>query len=135
MDVQALTATISTTGPSSGGTAVAEAPAVQTTAVVAATAVAPVTTATTGTTSSSTPAEKPQGISPAVARIFGSGAPVPQSAPLNVSYRVVKDPNEIVIVFTDPNTGKEVAQFPPDLFAQLAQMLDHQRGATLDQNA
>lgn len=133
MDVQALTGTTSTTGPSLGGTAVAEAPAAQTAAVAAATAAAPA--ATTGTTSSSTPASKPQGISPAVARIFGSGAPVPQSAPLNVSYRVVKDPNEIVIVFTDPNTGKEVAQFPPDLFAQLAQMLDHQRGATLDQNA
>lgn len=74
------------------------------------------------------------GLAPAIAKLFG-GAAVPQPISLNVSYRVVKDLDEIVTVFTDPKTGKEVAQFPAEVLIGLAQFFDHERGATLDKNA
>jgi uncharacterized FlaG/YvyC family protein len=134
MDVQTVTGTAGSASSGLGVTAVAEPPASQV-AASALTASAPIVPAGTSTNATSPANAQPKGISPAIARIFGNGAPLPQQGTLDVSYRVVKDPNEIVIVFTDPKTGKEVAQFPPDLFAQLANMLDHQRGATLDQSA
>lgn len=70
------------------------------------------------------------GIASAVAKLFGGSA-----SSLSVSYRVVKDLDEIVTVFSDPNTGKEVAQFPAEALIGLAQFFDHERGATLDKNA
>ena len=73
------------------------------------------------------------GIGPAIAKIFGS-AGSPQAVNLNVSYRVLKD-HEIVTVFTDPQTGKEVAQFPPEILIGLAQFFDQQQGVTFDRNA
>jgi hypothetical protein len=74
------------------------------------------------------------GIAPAIAKLFG-GAAVPTPIPLNVSYRVVRDPNEIVTVFSDPKTGKEVAQFPPEILIGLAQLFDQETGVTLDADA
>ena len=127
MDVQALTGVSSTPSASSGNVYIAEPSGLATPQVTA-------STATPGLTSGIKPIAQ-VGLSPAIARIFGTDARVPQQGALSVSYRVVKNPNEIVIVFTDPKTGKEVAQFPQDLFAQLATMFDHQRGAALDQNA
>jgi uncharacterized FlaG/YvyC family protein len=127
MDVTTLTGSSSVAaGSSAAVTVVPDASAVQ-----SATATLPIG----GATSSSTPEVQPRGISPAIAKIFGSGAPLPKGVTLNVSYRIDHNPDEIVIVFTDPKTGKEVAQFPPELFAQLAGFLDHQQGATLDENA
>lgn len=74
------------------------------------------------------------GLAPAIAKIFSArGIPLPLS--LNVSYRVVKDPNEIVTVFTDPSTGKEIAQFPAEIMIGLAEFFDQQQGATLDRSA
>lgn len=131
MDVQALTGVSSTPSASSGNVYIAE-PSGSAAPQVTASA------ATAGLTSGTKPLTQPiaqAGLSPAIARIFGTDARVPQPGALSVSYRVVKNPNEILIVFTDPKTGKEVAQFPQDLFAQLATMLDHQRGAALDQSA
>lgn len=73
-------------------------------------------------------------LAPAIAKLFGgSGHPTPIT--LNVSYRVVKDLNEIVTVFSDPKTGQEIAQFPPEILIGLAQFFDHERGVTLDQSA
>ena len=74
------------------------------------------------------------GLAPAIAKLFGSATP-PEPIRLNVSYRVLTNPNEIVTVFSDPKTGQEVAQFPPDILIGLAQFFDHQRGVTLDQDA
>lgn len=73
-------------------------------------------------------------IAPAVAKLFHLPTP---SAPtsLNVSYRVVGDSHEIITVFTDPKTGQEVAQFPPEALANLAQFFDQQHGATFDRSA
>jgi uncharacterized FlaG/YvyC family protein len=74
------------------------------------------------------------GIAPAIAKLFGSSA-TPDPIRLDVSYRVLRDPNQIVTVFSDPKTGQEVAQFPPELLINLAQFFDQQRGVTLDADA
>ena len=80
------------------------------------------------------PGQSTAGLAPAIAKIFSArGIPLPLS--LNVSYRVVKDPNEIVTVFTDPSTGKEIAQFPAEIMIGLAEFFDQQQGATLDRSA
>ncbi len=78
-------------------------------------------------------AQHESGIAPAIAKIFGSSG-LPQPVNLNVSYRVLKN-DEIVTVFTDPQTGKEVAQFPPEILIGLAQFFDQQQGVTFDRNA
>ena len=67
----------------------------------------------------------------AVGKLFGAGAPQPIE--LHVSYRV--EGSDVVTVFTDPKTGKEVAQFPPELLLGLAQFFDKQNGVTLDKTA
>jgi uncharacterized FlaG/YvyC family protein len=74
-------------------------------------------------------------ISPAVAKLFH--LPSPQAPTrLDVSYRVVGgDSHQIITVFTDPKTGQEVAQFPPEVLANLAQFFDQQHGATFDRSA
>ena len=74
------------------------------------------------------------GIAPAVAKLFSLPAP-PEPISLDVSYRVQRDPNEIVTVFSDPKTGQEVAQFPPEILIHLANFFDQPTGVTLDRNA
>jgi hypothetical protein len=74
---------------------------------------------------------QPGGIAPVVAKIFGEG--IPQPVTLNVSYRV--DGAEIVTVFSDPKSGKEIAQFPSELMIKLAEFFDKSHGATLDKSA
>jgi hypothetical protein len=80
------------------------------------------------------PASARDGIAPAIAKLFGTSA-TPDPIRLDVSYRVLRDPNQIVTVFSDPKTGEEVAQFPPELLINLAQFFDQQRGVTLDADA
>lgn len=94
--------------------------------------VAPTGTTLAGELAMPTPAQPSAGLAPAISKLFGQAVARPES--LNVSYAVSAD-HEIVIVFTDPATGKEVATFPPHLFAQLAEFLDHQQGAALDREA
>ena len=77
-------------------------------------------------------AQQPGGIAPVVAKIFGNEG-VPHPVTLNVSYRV--DGKEIVTVFSDPKSGKEIAQFPSELMIKLAEFFDKSHGATLDQSA
>ena len=71
------------------------------------------------------------GIAPAVAKLFGGS--IPQPIQLNVSYRV--EGSDVVTVFSDPKTGKEVAQFPAELLLGLAKFFDQQSGVTFDKNA
>lgn len=71
------------------------------------------------------------GIAPAISKLFGAGVPHP--ATLNVSYRV--EGNDVVTVFSDPKTGKEIAQFPPELLLGLAKFFDQHAGVTFDKNA
>lgn len=73
-------------------------------------------------------------IAPAVAKLFHLPSP-PAPVSLNVSYRVMNDTHQIITVFTDPKTGQEVAQFPPEVLASLAQFFDQQHGATFDRSA
>lgn len=73
-------------------------------------------------------------LSSIVAKLFAEDGAVKSEA-VNVSYRVEHDPNIIVTVFTDPNTGQEIAQIPPEVMVQLAQFFDKESGVTLDRSA
>ena len=78
------------------------------------------------------PSADPQsGLAPAIAKLFGGA--VGQPVQLNVSYRV--EGNDVVTVFTDPKTGKEIAQIPPEIMLGLAKFFDQQSGVTFDKNA
>lgn len=73
-------------------------------------------------------------LAPAIAKLFGGGSsPTPLN--LNVSYKVVDNIDEIVTVFSDPQTGREIAQFPSQILVGLAEFFDQARGATLDRSA
>lgn len=72
-------------------------------------------------------------LSPVVAKLFSGG--IPQPVTVNVSYRVEHDPNIIVTVFTDPTTGQEIAQIPPEVMVQIAQFFDKHSGVTVDRSA
>lgn len=74
-------------------------------------------------------------IAGAVAKLFGSSPGLPPQINLNVSYRVEPHSNSIVTVFSDPRTGKEIAQFPAEILLSIAQFFDQHQGATLDHNA
>lgn len=74
------------------------------------------------------------GLAPAIAKLFAVPSP-PAPIRLNVSYRVSTDSNVITTVFSDPKTGQEVAQFPPELLVHLSQFFDQPTGVTLDRDA
>lgn len=81
-------------------------------------------------------AEDAGALSSVVARVFGGGSSAPaEPISVNVSYRVEHDPNIIVTVFTDPKTGKEIAQVPAEVMVRIAQFFDKQSGVTLDRSA
>ena len=90
-----------------------------------------------GSTTQTPPSDAPQTqsgvLSPVVAKLFSGGIPQPVS--VNVSYRVEHDPNIIVTIFTDPTTGQEIAQIPPEVMVQIAQFFDKHSGVTLDRSA
>jgi uncharacterized FlaG/YvyC family protein len=83
----------------------------------------------------STASARSNGIAAAIAKIFGTSSD-PQQVHLSVSYRVVKgDPDEIVTVFTDSKTGREITQVPSEALIGLAQFFDQENGVTLDKSA
>lgn len=96
--------------------------------------VAPVMGGSVGNPPADPPSAAQGALSPVIAKLFGQ-ADEQHSIAVNVSYRVVHDPNEIVTVFSDPSTGQEIAQFPSELLVQIAQFFDKHNGVTLDQNA
>lgn len=73
-------------------------------------------------------------LSPVIARIMGSGPNQESSSAVSVSYRIEHNPDMVVTVFTDPQTGVEVAQIPAETLVQLAQFFDKHSGVTLDQS-
>jgi hypothetical protein len=83
--------------------------------------------------SGTAPADHHQPLTNAVARLLGSGGPGDPA--VKISYKITKNPDEIVTVFTDTNTGQVVAQFPSDVMIQIAQFFDKETGVTLDHNA
>ncbi|HET9096325.1 MAG TPA: flagellar protein FlaG [Candidatus Baltobacteraceae bacterium] len=73
-------------------------------------------------------------LSSIVAKLFAQDGAV-KSESVSVSYRVEHDPNIIVTIFTDPTTGQEIAQIPPEVMVQFAQFFDKESGVTLDRSA
>jgi uncharacterized FlaG/YvyC family protein len=59
----------------------------------------------------------------------GSSSASPQLA---ISYKYVSELQLVVTVFTNPQTGEEIAQFPPQELIGLAEFFDQIDGVTID---
>lgn len=66
-------------------------------------------------------------LSSSVAKLFNT-----QEQNVQVSFRIESDPNEIVTVFTDKQTGKTIVQFPSETLVALAQFFNKLGGGLLD---
>ena len=92
-----------------------------------------VTAATrSGTAAQSTPASTQQNdttLSPVVAKLFNAAA-----QNVEVSFQVTTNPDEVVTVFTDRSTGKEIIQFPSQALIALAELYDKDAGKVLDKS-
>jgi len=64
-------------------------------------------------------AELDQTLASNVAKLFNV-----QEQDISVSFQVQQDPNEIVTVFTDKQTGKVIVQFPSETTIALAKLFD-----------
>ncbi len=124
MDVPAVTPAV--TSPSGG---------IPSTQEVAA---APQAPAVSSGSAAGTPQPKQPGesstIASVVAKLYnvtsqGSSSQAPQLA---ISYKYVSELQLVVTVFTNPQTGEEVAQFPPQELIGLAEFFDQVDGVTLD---
>ncbi|HTV91735.1 MAG TPA: hypothetical protein VMG98_03370 [Verrucomicrobiae bacterium] len=125
MDVQAVPP--GTSGPSEGVTPNAE---------VAAAPQAPATSSGSSAGTQPKPAGEQSTIAAAVAKIYNvSSGSSNQSQPLDISYKYVPELQLVVTVFTNPQTGEEVAQFPPQELIGLAEFFDQIDGVTLDRKA
>jgi hypothetical protein len=69
-------------------------------------------------------------IKPVVAKLFNTA-----SSNIVVSFQVVKELNEVVTVFTDKTTGKEIVQFPSQQLIALAEFFSKLAGNVLDKTA
>ncbi|HEY8298780.1 MAG TPA: hypothetical protein VIG32_12255 [Candidatus Baltobacteraceae bacterium] len=92
---------------------------------------APSTAAGVATAPPPDPTHKSGTLLETVAKLFGKPEH-PLSAGLDVSYRVSHNPSQVVTVFSDPQTGKEVAQFPAEIVIQIAEFFDKHSGVALD---
>jgi uncharacterized FlaG/YvyC family protein len=86
------------------------------------------------TTGSGTPPAGPSqqsdgSLSPVVAKLFNAS-----EDNVTVSFQVTSDPDEVVTVFTDKSTGKEIIQFPSQALIALAEMYDKDAGKVLDKS-
>jgi uncharacterized FlaG/YvyC family protein len=68
-------------------------------------------------------------LSPVVAKLFNAA-----EQNVAVSFQVSTNPDEVVTVFTDKSTGKEIVQFPSQALIALAQMYDKDAGKVLDKS-
>jgi uncharacterized FlaG/YvyC family protein len=66
-------------------------------------------------------------LSPVVAKLFNA-------AEQNVQVSFQIQANEVVTVFTDKSTGKEIVQFPSQALIALAEMYDKNAGKVLDKS-
>ncbi len=71
-------------------------------------------------------------LSSTIGKLFGEAGEHQDG--VQISYRS-GGPNEIVTVFTDSTSGKEIAQFPSQLLIDMATIFDQHSGVTLDRNA
>lgn len=89
----------------------------------------------TSSGSSAGPQPKPvdqSTIAAAVAKIYNVSSGSGQAQALDISYKYVPELQLVVTVFTNPQTGAEVAQFPPQELIGLAEFFDQVDGVTLD---
>jgi uncharacterized FlaG/YvyC family protein len=68
-------------------------------------------------------------LSPVVAKLFNTA-----EQNVEVSFQVLHNPDEVVTVFTDKATGKEIVQFPSQALVALAEMYDKDAGNVLDKS-
>ncbi|MGD0967221.1 MAG: hypothetical protein ABR949_02940 [Candidatus Aquilonibacter sp.] len=128
MDVQTVApATSGQSGGATPGSEVAAAPQ----------APAPVLGSSAGSSGSAQPKPVDQStIAAAVAKIYNvSSGSSGQPQQLDISYKYVSELQLVVTVFTNPQTGEEVAQFPPQELIGLAEFFDQIDGVTLDRKA
>ncbi len=71
-------------------------------------------------------------LSTTIGQLFGASQEHKNA--VEVSYRP-GGLNEIVTVFTDPASGKEIAQLPAHILIEMAAFFDQHSGVTLDRNA
>jgi len=58
-----------------------------------------------------------------------------QEQNVSVSFQLQQDPNEIVMVFTDKQTGKVIVQFPSETTIALAKLFDKLDGSVVNKKA
>jgi len=85
--------------------------------------------AATGTDTSPRPPSEDTTLKPMVAKLFNAA-----QQDVEVSFRVETNPDEVVTVFTDKSTGKEIIQFPSQTLIALAEMIDKHSGKVLDKS-
>jgi flagellar protein FlaG len=69
-------------------------------------------------------------ISAGVAQLFNA-----QEQNVSVSFQIEQNPNEIVTVFTDKQTGKVIVQFPSETLIALAKFFDKLDGSVVNKKA
>jgi uncharacterized FlaG/YvyC family protein len=67
-----------------------------------------------------------------VAKLYNVPGSQSNDANIGVSYKVIPGLDLVVTVFTNADTGEEIAQFPPELLVGVAQFFDQLDGVTLD---
>jgi uncharacterized FlaG/YvyC family protein len=92
-------------------------------------AIAPAHATTPGSSTAASNQPTDQTLSPVVAKLFNAA-----EANVQVSFQVLTDPDEVVTVFTDKSTGKEIVQFPSQALIALAEMYDKNAGKVLDKS-
>jgi uncharacterized FlaG/YvyC family protein len=107
--------------PAAGSTGTGTSPSGASTAVQ--------TTAGTPQSTSGSNQQSDSTLSPVVAKLFNTA-----EQNVQVSFQVSTDPDEVVTVFTDKSTGKEIIQFPSQALIALAQMYDKDAGKVLDKS-
>jgi uncharacterized FlaG/YvyC family protein len=101
------------------------------TSATAAPAVSSNSTADAQAQQHSQPSNSP--IAAVVAKIYNvPSGPSGEPPQLNISYKYVSQLQLVVTVFTNSQTGEEVAQFPPQELLGVAEFFDQVDGVTLD---
>jgi uncharacterized FlaG/YvyC family protein len=100
------------------------------------------TSAANGAVASGQPASPAQAagesstLTAAIAKLYNiapSNGSSSSSHALDVSYKVVGPLDLVVTVLSNPVSGQEVVQIPPEVLIGLAEFFDHLDGVTLDQ--
>lgn len=66
-----------------------------------------------------------------IAKVFTGGL----SSNVTVSFEVVHNPNEIVTVFKNSQTGEVITQVPSEIMIRMAEFFDQVAGVVLDKSA